>query len=365
MDSGLFRLLDAGRYMELDGLTAKHLYRFLAVAFEKTDMVIVDARDLATKHLGILSLPHYFSRLMQTLEPAFDQLVQIGVVGSYHVVEAENWRLALKRHPNYVPERKALLEQSPGALAKLSREHCLDLFEKAGLPAASVQAYCDAAQSAPQFYALRRASHVLLAFKDEQVLPHVGSSFIRRALEDGAWTPAGQEQLDWCEIAVEVCRQKKAQGQKLSNAAGLIVKLVKDPEARAKLVTADAAQSMRALFRSRERAYLQQVDYEVERDFILEYEEFRQRLGASLFQDMSSVAQNAARKRQLESLGEQDRFDKMTSQERDAELEQMVIAEIGRKESPAYEKWRLRKQAAQALLPFSDPNEAMPAPLFS
>ena len=59
MDSGFFRLLDANRYMELDGITAKHLYRFLAVAFAKTDVVIVDARQLATEHLGILNPPKY------------------------------------------------------------------------------------------------------------------------------------------------------------------------------------------------------------------------------------------------------------------------------------------------------------------
>ena len=45
MDSGFFRLLDAGRYMELDGITAKHMYRFLAVAFEKTDLLVVDAQN--------------------------------------------------------------------------------------------------------------------------------------------------------------------------------------------------------------------------------------------------------------------------------------------------------------------------------
>ena len=81
MDSGFFRLLDANRYMELDGITAKHLYRFLAVAFAKTDVVIVDARQLATEHLGILNPPKYLSRLMQTLEPAFEQLIRIQVLG--------------------------------------------------------------------------------------------------------------------------------------------------------------------------------------------------------------------------------------------------------------------------------------------
>src|SRR6187401_2310980 len=43
MDHGFFRVLDANRYMELDGLTAKHLYRFLAVAFESSDIVSIDA----------------------------------------------------------------------------------------------------------------------------------------------------------------------------------------------------------------------------------------------------------------------------------------------------------------------------------
>ena len=52
MDSGFFRLLDAGRYMELDGLTAKHLYRFLAVAFEKNDLIVIDARKLAIRAPG-------------------------------------------------------------------------------------------------------------------------------------------------------------------------------------------------------------------------------------------------------------------------------------------------------------------------
>jgi hypothetical protein len=47
--------LDAGRYMEFDGITAKHLYRFFAVAFEKTDLIVMDARKLAMEHVGILN----------------------------------------------------------------------------------------------------------------------------------------------------------------------------------------------------------------------------------------------------------------------------------------------------------------------
>src|SRR5271165_6764806 len=112
INNGFFRVLDAGRYMELDGITAKHLYRFFAVAFEKTDLIVMDARKLAMEHVGILNPPHYFSRLMQTLEPAFDQLIKIQVLGSYNVISAEDWRIALHRHPSYVPERKSLMLQS-------------------------------------------------------------------------------------------------------------------------------------------------------------------------------------------------------------------------------------------------------------
>ena len=57
MDSGFFRLLDANRYMELDGITAKHLYRFLAVAFAKTDVVIIDARQLCHGAPGDVESP--------------------------------------------------------------------------------------------------------------------------------------------------------------------------------------------------------------------------------------------------------------------------------------------------------------------
>lgn len=108
MDNGFFRLLDANRYMELDGITAKHLYRFLAVAFAKTDVVIIDGRQLATEHLGILNPPKYLSRLMQTLEPAFEQLIRIQILRSYQVFSSEDWRIALHKHPDYVSERKTL-----------------------------------------------------------------------------------------------------------------------------------------------------------------------------------------------------------------------------------------------------------------
>jgi hypothetical protein len=338
-------------HMQLHGLTAKHLYRFLAVAFESTDVVIIDARDLATKRLGIVSLPQYFSRLLQTLEPAFDQLIKIGVLGSYNVVETETWRIALRRRPSYVPERTSLLAQTPAAIAELSRDHCAVLLDKAGLDVA----YADGAANEEQFYALRRAALLCQTLCQEQVTPHVAQSFIRKALDAGAWTEAGRDQLDWCEIAVEVCRRKKAQGQKLTNAAGLIVKILKDPVAREKLVHAGAAASMRQVFRQRARACLDYATLQQERDLVIEYEEFRQELAQAFYKEMPQTAQTALRRRATELLQQQDRAERINPAERESEILQSMFFELGRKEAPSFEKWRLRRQAAQAVLAFGDP----------
>ena len=79
---------------------------------KQADLVIIDARKLSTEHLGILNPPKYLSRLMQTLEPAFEQLIRIQVLGAYHTIAAEEWRIALRRHPAYVPERKTLVLHS-------------------------------------------------------------------------------------------------------------------------------------------------------------------------------------------------------------------------------------------------------------
>ena len=49
-------------------------------------------------------------------------------------------------------------------------------------------------------------------------------------------------------------------------------------EARDKMVSAETVAHFHNLFRQRERAWLQQAAYDEERDFMLEYEEFRQQL---------------------------------------------------------------------------------------
>jgi len=204
MDSGFFRLLDAGRYMELDGITAKHLYRFLAVAFAKTDVVIIDARQLAAEHLGILNPPKYLSRLMQTLEPAFEQLIRIQILGSYQVVSGEDWRIALHKHASYVSERKTL--QLHGAMIdpEMRRQQCQERLLKGGISPKSAAAYSQAAFTALDFYGLERCARVLHSMLEEEVLPHVAVSIVRAALDCGPTSLEGSEILDWSEIAIHV-----------------------------------------------------------------------------------------------------------------------------------------------------------------
>jgi hypothetical protein len=131
--------------------------------------------SLAMEHVGILNPPHYFSRLMQTLEPAFDQLIKIQVLGSYNVISAEDWRIAMHRHPSYVPERKSLMYYRARPVPELSRAHCQGALEKAGFAYKQATGWTAAAQTPEQLYALERAAQLALAMKQEGVLPHVAA----------------------------------------------------------------------------------------------------------------------------------------------------------------------------------------------
>ncbi len=353
MDSGFFRLLDASRYMELDGITAKHLYRFLAVAFEKSDLMILDARQLCMEHLGILNPPKYLSRLMQTLEPAFEQLIRIQVLGSFHIVSSENWRIALHRHPDYVPERKTLALQAGGGDPDSSREFCERVLQQAGFSQKAASAYCSAAQTLRDFYALERAGKLLSALMEEDVLPHVALSVIRNALDRGASQPEGRDLLDWCEIALETCRHKRRSGQALKNSAGLIIKIIKDPDARRRIVNEETERVMRESFRRREQfAERQQHELE-EHALILEFEEFRKRMAETAFNDLSDAKKARLRKEKGDALRQQDRFHRLPVTAQQMEIDAAIRQEIARSELPSFEKWRLRKQAQQAVLPFT------------
>ncbi len=361
MDSGFFRLLDARRYMELDGLTAKHLYRFLTVAFEKSNLVIIDARKLSMEHLGILNPPKYLSRLMQTLEPAFEQLMRIQVLGSYHIVSSENWRIALHRHASYVPERKTLALYN-GRDAEASRLICEKLLQDAGFLQRVAAEYCAAATTLRDFYALERAAKLLTALRDEDVLPHVALSVVRNALDAGAATEEGRDLLDWCEIAIEICRQKRRSGQALKNSAGLLIKMIKDPALRSRIVSPEAEKAFRETFRRREQMAERQQDELEEHALILEFEEARERVAESIFNDLADAKKARLRKEKAEQLRQQERFQRLAAAAQHAEIDAAICQDIARSELPPYEKWRLRKQAQQAVLPFveaeSEPQSA-------
>lgn len=356
MDSGFFRLMDANRYMELDGITAKHLYRYLAVAFAKTDVLIADARQLAAEHLGILNPPKYLSRLMQTLEPAFEQLIRIQVLGSYQIVSSDDWRIALHKHSGYVSERKTLQQHGAMTDPEGRRAQCLEKMLQAGISSKPASQYCQAAVSALDFYGLERSTRVLSALLEEDVLPHVAASIVRGALDAGPCRAEGAELLDWCEIALHVCRHKRKSGQNLKNSAGLIVKLIKDQETRSRIVSPEMQASLRSAYR-RQRELSERQDQEnTERSLILEYEQSRIAIAEMLFQDMAEVKKALLRKQKGEILRQQDRFQRISPEMQEREIDSAIIQDIARKEAPPYEKWRLRKQAQQAVLAFYEPD---------
>ena len=352
INNGFFRVLDAGRYMELDGITAKHLYRFFAVAFEKTDLIVMDARKLAMEHVGILNPPHYFSRLMQTLEPAFDQLIKIQVLGSYNVISAEDWRIAMHRHPSYVPERKSLMLQST-TCPELSRAHCQNVLEKAGFAYKPAAVWAAAAETPEQLYALERAAQLVVWMKQEGVLPHVAASYVSRALDMGAATGEGQELLDWCETALDICRQKQRSGQSLKNAAGLVVKIVKDPASRRRFLDEHMEAAAKERYRQRERAVLRQNQEVEERALILEYEQFRQSSAQELYDQLSDASKQTLAKEKSEWLRREGRLEKMAPEVREHEVTDLILQDLARNDVPPYSKWLLRKRAGQAVLPFA------------
>ena len=359
MDSGFFRLLDANRYMELDGITAKHLYRFLAVAFAKTDVVIIDARQLASEHLGILNPPKYLSRLMQTLEPAFEQLIRIQILGTYQIVSSGDWRIALHRHPNYVSERKTLLLHGCLTDPEARRAHCQGELQRGGIPAKAAAAYCQSISTAVGFHGLERCVRILHAMIEEEVLPHVAVSLVRNALDAGPTSAESANLLDWCEIAIQVCRQKKRSGQSLRNSAGLLVKIIKDPLTRSRVVGRELETALKESFRRQQEMAERQDKEETERTLILEYEQFRMQFAETAFQDMADDKKAVLRKQKAELLRQQERFQRIPPDIQEREINAAIVQDIARKEVPPYEKWRLRKQAKQAVLAFAEPEAFM------
>lgn len=352
MDSGFFRLLDAGRYMELDGITAKHMYRFLAVAFEKTELLVMDARTLATQNLGILNPPKYFSRLLQTLEPAFDQLIRLQILASYHVVSGEDWKIALHRHPSYVPATQTLMLESPANGSELQRVHIVRLLERAGFTGKLIVAALPETPTRQDFYAVQRAIRLLDAMKEHEVLPHVAVSLIRRALELRATEGEGRDVLDTIEIAVEVCRHKRESGQKLRNAGGFLVSFIKEEAVRRRLFSVEQENSTKLSYRQREMTAVRQEQQAEERTLILQYEAFRQDLAREVWRDLGEDKRRTLAKQKLDLLRDQERLKRLPEEVRQQEAEELILQDLARTEAPPFERWHLRYRAQQAMLPF-------------
>jgi len=353
MDGGLFRVLDAGRYMGLDGITAKHLYRFLVLAFEKAELLVIDARQLATANLGILDPPKYFSRLMQTLEPAFEQLIRSQVLGSYHVVSADAWKIALRRHPAYVPEGKLL--EGAAASEEMSRAWRQKALEAAGFPPKAALGYCEALTSRQEMYGIERAAQLVEEMKKLDVLPHVALNLVRRALDLGPGHGEGRDLLDWCGIAVAVCQQKRKSGQALRNLPGLLVKIIKDPATRRKAAPPEVVAQSLQRFRQIEQGALRRQEEAEERDLILEYEQFRGGVARVAFAELPETTRQALRRAKGALIGQEERLEKIPPDMREQEIDQLILEDLARNETPPYEKWRLRMKAQQALLPFGPP----------
>jgi hypothetical protein len=272
-------------------------------------------------------------------------------VGSYHIVSAEDWRIALHRHPNYVPERKAL-SQNVASTIEFSRERCRKLMEDAGIPPRMAVAYSEQAEKWQDFYGLARAANIMLALTSEGVTPNVSWSLIRSALDGGAAGVEGREILDACEVALEVCRQKKRSGQKLNNTAGLLVKIARDAETRRKVITEEHEVELKRRFRKQEEAATRREQEAEERSLVLEYEKYRQNLAVKILEEIPQSARDALRRAKAEALRESDRYENIRPEAREAEADALILHEIARKHAPPFEKWLLRQRMQQAVLPF-------------
>jgi hypothetical protein len=93
-------------------------------------------------------------------------------------------------------------------------------------------------------------------------------------------------------------------------------------------------------------AQRQQHDLE-EHALILEFEQIRERMAESIFNDLADAKKARLRKEKAEQLRQQERFQRLPSAAQQAEIDQSICQDIARSELPPYEKWRLRKQGSR------------------
>jgi hypothetical protein len=212
-----------------------------------------------------------------------------------------------------------------------------------------------------EVFLLDRASRLLDALREEEVLPHVALSLIRKALDICFGGPQvdsqgeGREMLDWCEIAIQICRGKKASGQQMKNPAGFLVKLVKDPETRSRFVSKEKEERAKLMFRQYEQAAMRQQKEAEQQELIFEYEQFRLQVARDVFRDLPEARRRMLRKQKEDELRQQTRFERIPKAQQDQEIEDQVLFDLASSEAPPFERWYLRQKAQQAVLPFQPP----------
>ena len=80
--------------------------------------------------------------------------------------------------------------------------------------------------------------------------------------------------------------RRSASGQNLRNSAGLLVKIIKDPPTRSRVVSPELEATLKGNFRRQQEMAERQDKEDLERTLILEYEHSRMQLAELLFQDM-------------------------------------------------------------------------------
>jgi hypothetical protein len=154
-------------------------------------------------------------------------------------------------------------------------------------------------------------------------------------------------------MALDICRQKQRSGQSLKNAAGLVIKIVKDPASRRRFLDEQTEAAAKERYRQRERAVLRQNQDVEERTLILEYEQFRQATAQELFEQLSDSSKQALSKEKAECLRREGRLERMAPDGRDREVIDLILQDLAKSDVPPYSKWLLRKRAGQAVLPFA------------
>ena len=174
-------------------------------------------------------------------------------------------------------------------------------------------------------------------------------SLIRNALDAGVMT------AEACERSISVrsrwirAGRKKPPVSDMKNPAGLLVKLMKDPDS---LLGNEVIDSARKAFRQQEQAIFAQQEVAEQRALVMEYEQYRDETARLLFEELPDGTRVNLRKEKIELFRQQGRYDKLDVKAREQEIDNLICHDIARREVPPFEKWYIRRRAQQAVLPF-------------